>query len=154
MWLLGYVCLLCVAVTVLFPYKADCVALNSALWYPHGVKPQRARLFLVHVSGWWVWWWGCGNGHTGACWRRRSGPTPSWSAFEALSCGWPPAAAATRKQTPMATMPKGSSGMPACLDRHRALWCSVVTVSNVIRHICHILGFRDFLVGLQLPQVH
>lgn len=61
-------------------------------------------------ADWWTWWWDWGNGLTGVCWRRRRGPTPSWSAFEARSSDWPPAASATHSQMRQTATPKGSSG--------------------------------------------
>lgn len=56
-------------------------------WFAKELPVERAGMFRVCVcaSDWWAWWWDWGNGHTGVCWRKRSGQTPSWSAFGALS---------------------------------------------------------------------
>lgn len=80
----------------------------------------------VCVSDWWVWWWDWGNGHTGVCWRRRSGQTPLWSVFGALNWDWPLAASATHSQMLMATTPKGSLGRTSCcvIPRHFCTHCT------------------------------
>lgn len=108
---------------------------KKQLWFTHRVSLVKwlcVSCVCVCVSDWWAWWWDWGNGRTGVCWRRRSGRTPSWSAFGALSWGWPPAATAPRK-TPMATMLKGTSGLSACLKHYSALWFTVrYTGSDVV----------------------
>lgn len=112
------------------------------------------------VSDWLAWWWGCGNGHTGAWSRRRSGQTPSWSAFVALSSELPPVASATRNQTPMVTKSKGSLGMPAC--DHEPSWCTLIrtwcwvkrTLLSWIDHsfVKIILNIRAFLSVTGAPS--